>query len=266
MLLDLTEEAVQEHQHNINSCKRGYRDPQQAGGRQTSGVILRGLAREQREARRRQRAGFGCCPGAAGCAGEGRGCLCHRTDHPHPTRGLDTRLGTLTPRTPNPGEQTAGANAPFPHPFPSSHYLLPALLSFPRVPKEDEARSCCVGAGKRDSSRRAQPLWGRTQPARCRHLSLKSQRQTCCLPLLSLEHWWEVGALPPSPPVSSPLPLLCRSRSPHPYTKPGWQRGSSLLLLVPFPPGLLSPAVPGRGGMEGGEEAFGSVPPLITCA
>jgi len=35
---------------------------------------------------------------------------------------------------------------------------------------------------------------------------------------------------------------------------------------VPFPPGLLSPAVPGRGGMEGGEEAFGSVPPLITCA
>lgn len=50
----------------------------------------------------------------------------------------------------------------------------------------------------------------------------------------------------------------------------GWiwvlTQGLSLLLLVPFSLGSLSSAITGRGEMEGGEEMFDSVPPLITCA
>lgn len=38
------------------------------------------------------------------------------------------------------------------------------------------------------------------------------------------------------------------------------------LLLVFSSPGLLSSAIAGRGEMEGGEEALGTVPPLLTCA
>lgn len=208
-------------------------------------------------------------PVPAGCVGEGRGCLCHGmgVTAPNTSAGCTGRVRSPC-RTPNPRERTMSVNTPFFHPFPLSQLPLPALLKFSPNPQGSRHRvvlhpsrealqqPVCSAAedARRGQAGCSQPAVGTSQ------LSLNVIHTASPAVAAALVGR---GCLAPKPPCFSPpaSPLLQLLASPLYKTQ-----GSSLLLLTPFSLGLLSSAIPGRGGMEGGEEAFGSVPPLITCA
>lgn len=153
-----------------------------------------------------------------------------------------------------------GANAPLPHPFPLCPTTPPpAVLSFPQIPEEAEARSCCIQAGKCYSSPWALPLWlGRMGPA-C--LSLKSD--TLCLPSPSLEHRWEGAALLPDP----QLLLCCFPFAASPLLQPlasPLHKTQLTAWLVPAPPRpflsgfVISYSRQGRDGRRGGGIRLGA--------